>query len=173
MVFGIVPLALVAFGLLFHDFGLLTAFNAAAFALPVFLAFTYGTRVSFVRSTAKAAGRTPAADALRHPEPIRDPVPEAVQQPLPDVAMEAMPEPVSEPVPEPLPEAAMEASEEVAAVIRPDFARPAGLTSIPAPSSVDEVSDESMPLPDFLRIAEEPERPRRRSRHRLFARRRA
>lgn len=142
LVFGLVPMALVAFGLLFHDFSVLNAVNAAAFALPVFLAFTYGTRISFVRCTVKIGGRIPDAARLRQPESA--------------------------------PEAQPETASELGTVIRPDFAHPAALTPVSTPDpEVAHVSGDAIPLPDFLRIAEEPERPRRRSRHRLFARRRA
>ena len=47
--FFFIPASLVAFALLFHRFGLMTVFNAAAFALPVLLAFALGERIAYAR----------------------------------------------------------------------------------------------------------------------------
>jgi hypothetical protein len=49
-----VPVALVAFGILFHHFGSITLFNAAAFALPVLLSFALGERVAYARRPVKS-----------------------------------------------------------------------------------------------------------------------
>lgn len=123
-VFTLVPVALVGFGFMFREFGLMTAFNAAAFALPAFLAFTFGTRISFMRHAAEAHDRSIRAVSAQ--------------------------EPVAAP--------------EEAPVIRPDFAHPPA----PAPAPARQAVGDPVPLPDFLRIAEEPEIPRRRVRKRLF-----
>jgi hypothetical protein len=133
-VFSLVPVALVGFGLLFNEFGVMTAFSAAAFALPAFLAFTFGIRISFVRSAAKPHVRNAPAPAPRTPE------------------------------------AALEAD----TVIRPDFAHPPVLEPAHVPSAARAVGADPVPLPDFLRIAEEPEQPKqskRMVRTRLFPRR--
>jgi hypothetical protein len=126
-VFSLVPAALIAFGFLFREFSVMTAFNAVAYALPSFLAFTFGTRISFVRSAASFRGRK----AVAAPQPRQEDAPEMDK------------------------------------VIRPDFAVPPA----PAPSPVRRVSGDPVPLPDFLRIAEEPEPSRRKVRKRLFPRR--
>jgi hypothetical protein len=133
-VFSLVPVALVGFGFLFNEFGVMTAFSAAAFALPAFLAFTFGIRISFVRSAAKAHVRNVPVPQLRQSE-------------------------------------AVPAAQEVDTVIRPDFAHPPVLNAAPVPADEQEVGAESVRLPDFLRIAEEPERPKRRMRNRLFSKR--
>jgi len=52
--FFFIPASLVAFALLFHRFGLMTVFNAAAFALPVLLAFALGERIAYARRPAKS-----------------------------------------------------------------------------------------------------------------------
>ncbi len=133
-VFGLVPAALIAFGLLFHEFGVMIAFNAGVFALPAFFAFTYGTRISFVRRTATILSRILNA----------------------------------------VPSSQAEAAPEVDTVIRPDFTRPGAIAPVSIPTPSRHMAGDPAPLPDFLRIAEdEPERPRRRSHKRLFARRRA
>jgi hypothetical protein len=126
-----VPVALIAFGFLFQEFGVMTAFNAAAYALPAFLAFTFGTRISFVRNTARFRGRK----ALAGPLPHSGTAPEAD------------------------------------AVIRPDFAHPPAMEHSGMPSVTRRVAGDPVPLPDFLRIAEEPEPPRRKARKGLFPRR--
>ena len=51
--FFFVPASLVAFALLFHRFGMMTVFNAAAFALPVLLAFALGERIAYARRPVK------------------------------------------------------------------------------------------------------------------------
>ncbi len=133
-VFSLVPVALVGFGLLFNEFGVMTAFSAAAFALPAFLAFTFGIRISFVRSAAKPHVRSAPAPAPRTPE------------------------------------TALEAD----TVIRPDFAHPPVLEPAQVPAAARAVGADPVPLPDFLRIAEEPEQPKqskRLVRNRLFPRR--
>jgi len=134
-VFSLVPVALVGFGLLFNEFGVMTAFSAAAFALPAFLAFTFGIRISFVRSAAKVHARHVPAAQLHKPE------------------------------------AAQEAAQEADAVIRPDFAHPPVLEHAHAPAAARPVGADPVALPDFLRIAEEPELPKRMLRKRLFPRR--
>jgi hypothetical protein len=96
MVFSIVPAALIGFGILFQDIGVMTAFNAAAYALPAFLAFSFGTRISFVRRTASVRGkkkRAPVptvepevrldADAVIRPNFARPVDPEPVRTPPP------------------------------------------------------------------------------------------
>ncbi len=133
-VFALVPVALVAFGILFSEFDPMTAFNAAAYALPAFLAFTFGTRISFVRRTAhRHHGRRARVLQPRQPEIER----------------------------------------EVATVIRPDFAHPPApvLSPTPAPAPARRIAGDPVQLPDFLRIAEDPEPSRRRVRNRLFPRR--
>jgi hypothetical protein len=52
--FFFIPAALVAFALLFHRFGLITVFNAAAFALPVLIAFALGQRIAYARRPVKS-----------------------------------------------------------------------------------------------------------------------
>lgn len=47
------PVSLVAFGVLFHRFDLMTVFNAAAFTLPVVLAFACGERIAYARRPVK------------------------------------------------------------------------------------------------------------------------
>lgn len=132
-VFALVPASLVAFGILFGDFGPMTAFNVAAYALPAFLAFTFGTRISFVRRTAQPRGQRARAVQTRRPEIAR----------------------------------------EVAMVIRPDFAHPPTPAPAPAPTPAParRIAGDPVQLPDFLRIAEDPEPSRRRVRNRLFPRR--
>jgi hypothetical protein len=131
MAFNVIPAALIGFGILFRDIGYLTAFNAVAFALPAFLAFSFGTRVSFVRRTATARGKKkPAVPAVE-----------------PDVRVDAD------------------------TVIRPNFARPAEPEPARTQPPARRVVGEPAPLPDFLRIAEEPEPVQRKPRNRLFPRR--
>jgi hypothetical protein len=95
-VFVLVPAALIAFGFLFGEFEAMTAFNAAAYGLPAFLAFTFGTRISFVRRTVEIRGRkvrsvpsgksetAPEVGTLIRPDfarpPIETPVPEPARQ---------------------------------------------------------------------------------------------
>jgi hypothetical protein len=145
-VFSLVPVALVGFAFLFNELGLMTAFNAVAFALPAFLAFTFGIRISFVRSVAKPSSHNVAA----------------AQQNVPEVAeVPEMPE-----VPETAPEADT--------VIRPDFAHPHALEPVPTRSAAPRGGASSVALPDFLRISEEPEEreePKRMLRNRIFLRR--
>ena len=52
--FFFIPTSLVAFALLFHRFGLMTVFNAAAFAFPVLLAFALGERIAYARRPEKS-----------------------------------------------------------------------------------------------------------------------
>jgi len=52
LAFRFVPATILAFGLLFHQFGLLTLFNALAFGLPAFLSFASGFRIVFARHAA-------------------------------------------------------------------------------------------------------------------------
>lgn len=128
-VFTLVPVALVAFGILFDEFTPTAAFNAAAFALPAFLSFTFGTRISFVRRTAKTKSRRARDVPSRRPDTARD------------------------------------------AVIRPDFAHPPAPETAPAAAPTRKIAGDPVQLPDFLRIAEEPEPSRRKVRNRLFPRR--
>ncbi len=133
-VFCLVPIALAAFGLLFHELGVMTVFNAGIFALPAFLAFTLGIRISFVRRSATVTNRVVGT--------------------VPSVEVEATPE--------------------VGSLIRPDFTHPLAAEPVQLSAQSARETDVLAPLPDFLRIAEEePERPRRRTHRRLFARRRA
>jgi len=44
-----VPVSLAAFALLFHGFGMMTIFNALAFALPILVAFALGERIAYAR----------------------------------------------------------------------------------------------------------------------------
>jgi len=153
-VFSLVPVALVGFGFLFGEFGVLTAFNACAYALPAFLAFTFGTRISFVRRTADGhdrdvlvagGGRLPG-EALggNGAAPPNEGV--AVRDADAVIRPDFSHPPVATPVPEPIPQAAHD----------------------PAPVAARKVSGDAAQLPDFLRIAEEPETPRRKARRRLF-----
>ena len=149
-VFVLAPLGLLGFGYLFQELTFTVAFNAAAFGLSPLLAFRFGTRMSFLRRSpafraAKAVMRT-TAPAM----PTR-----AVAPSMP----------------------AEEPETGVAPVIRPNFIqplpRPAARESASAPPS------QSTPfrpttLPDFLRIADEGAEPAaRKSKKRLFARKRA
>jgi hypothetical protein len=137
-VFSIVPVAVIGFGFLFRDFGPMNALNAAAYALPAFLAFTFGIRISFVRNPIDTRDH-----ALRM-------APAKAQQP----------------------------KQAVAAVIRPDFEHPAPppvevsepspALAKPEPAVALKLPDDPAPLPDFLRIAEDPEPPQSRVRRRLF-----
>jgi hypothetical protein len=52
--FFFIPASLVAFALLFHRFGMMTVFNATAFALPVLLAFALGERIAYARRPVKS-----------------------------------------------------------------------------------------------------------------------
>jgi hypothetical protein len=131
MVFSLVPAALIGFGLLFQEFSVMTAFNAAAYALPAFLAFTFGTRISFVRSTARIRGLRARSVSLGHTENLK----------------------------------------EEDTVLRPDFAHPPAPDPVPTPAPARLVAGERAPLPDFLRLAEDPEPSRRPVRNRLFPRR--
>jgi hypothetical protein len=129
-VFSLVPLALVGFAFLFNELGVMTGFNAAAFALPAFLAFTFGIRISFVRSVAKPSGHNvPAA---------QEGVPELPEAPEMTETLE---------VPELAPEADT--------VIRPDFTHPPAME--PTPTAARREPASSVNLPVFLRISEEPE----------------
>lgn len=155
-IFALVPAALVGFGFLFHEFGVTTAFNAAAFALPAFLAFTFGTRISFVRRSVEALGHK--ARSVPAQEPKAEPAPE------PKTAMADA--------------VAVEGKSVEDTVIRPDFSNPPTPEPTPVrmpmparmPAEVRKVAGDSVsvPLPDFLRIAEEPEPPRRVGRKKLF-----
>jgi hypothetical protein len=49
-----VPVSLTAFALLFHRFGLMTVFNALAFALPALIAFALGERIAYARRPANS-----------------------------------------------------------------------------------------------------------------------
>jgi hypothetical protein len=52
--FYAMPVSLVAFGMLFHQFSLLGLLNACAFVLPVFLVFVFRTRIAYARRPAPA-----------------------------------------------------------------------------------------------------------------------
>jgi hypothetical protein len=158
-VFSLVPASLVAFGFLFHEFSVMTAFNAGAYALPAFLAFSFGTRISFVRRVAEIHGRyVPAPKINGHgvkAVPARQPAVEPVAREIGEVRAAPHQQP--------------EAAPDVGEIIRPDFARP----PVPAPAAAParRVAGDPLQLPDFLRIAEEPEQPRRKARKGLFQRR--
>jgi len=147
-VFSIVPLALVGFGFLFNELDVMTAFNSAAFALPAFIAFTSDTRMSFVRRVSEVPGRS--VRAIRAQQPAAPP--DAGNVIRPDFAHPPVPAPkrapdaatTATPVPVPTPTAAMGAS--AARKSNGDLAK----------------------LPDFLRIAEEPDPHQKRARKRLF-----
>jgi hypothetical protein len=71
--FFFVPASLAAFALLFHRFGLMTVFNALAFALPMLLAFALGERIAYARRPVKTrqvgyvyGGTYVATQALSH-----------------------------------------------------------------------------------------------------------
>jgi len=155
-VFSLVPIGLIGFGFLFGEFGVMTAFNAVAFALPAFLAFTFGTRISFVRRTVEARDRD-----------VRE-VPPKRQAGAPEGAPASAPEAARKVSSEPAPDADT--------VIRPDFAHPPPSAPAPVPAPVPlsrpvlsrKVAGDMAQLPDFLRIAEDPEPPRKKGRHRLF-----
>ena len=133
-VFALVPVALVAFGILFDEFDPMTAFNAAAFALPAFLSFTFGTRISFVRRTARRHQGRRARD---------------VQPRQPEIEREV--------------------ARDSAGLCAPS--RACGNSPTPAPAPARRIAGDPVQLPDFLRIAEDPEPSRRRVRNRLFPRR--
>jgi hypothetical protein len=78
--FFFVPASLAAFALLFHRFGLMTVFNALAFALPVLLAFALGERIAYARRPTKSRhiGYVYAGAVVpeQHLPPARDMIPE-------------------------------------------------------------------------------------------------
>ena len=100
-VFTLVPVALLGFGYLFDELSAVDAFNAAVFALPAFLAFTFGTRISFVRHTARPRVRHAREVQLRQPEVARDVGtvirPDFAHPPIP------VPAPAAAPPPSPAP----------------------------------------------------------------------
>jgi hypothetical protein len=162
IVFVLVPPALIAFGVLFHEISVATAFNAAVFALPTFLCFRYGTRISFVRSPATHGMKPKKLKAAKG----------AAAAAAPEASAEAALEAMSETMPE------------VAPVIRPDFERmvppvPAKIPFadspifVPRPKQARRATGEPAPLPDFLRLADEPEPAARKTRKRIFARKEA
>jgi hypothetical protein len=163
IVFVLVPPALIAFGVLFHEISVATAFNAAVFALPTFLCFRYGTRISFVRS--------PVMHGMK-PKKLKPAKEDATSAAAPEAPVETVPETMTEAMPE------------VAPVIRPDFERivppvPAKIPFadspifIPRPKQARRAAGEPAPLPDFLRLADEPEPAARKTRRRIFARKEA
>jgi hypothetical protein len=152
--FIFVPVGLIGFGFLFGELGVMTAFNAGVYALPAFLAFTFGSRISFVRSTAEVRDREVQPVSAQSPTPNSAGISEATPS-VPDLVVR-----------------------DSDTVIRPDFAHPPVQESLPSsvprpvthavPPAARRVADEMVQLPDFLRIAEEPEPPRGKGRRRLF-----
>jgi hypothetical protein len=191
LVFYVMPVALVAFGIIFREFGAMTAFNAAVFSLPAFLGFTFGTRISFLRRPAEIRGwrahAAPARASAGKTGPVVLKVPEAVGLKVPEPVGLKVPEPVPLKVPEPhpvrqtempparraapVPLRKPEVAPNLGTVIFPDFVHP----PVPAPTKITvpgrRVAGDPAALPDFLRIAEDPEAPRRRVRKRLFDKR--
>jgi hypothetical protein len=66
------PVCLAVFGVVFGRMGLSTVFNAGLFALPAFLAFASGVRLSFVRKTTHSAQRAHAKNSVALPRSAKD-----------------------------------------------------------------------------------------------------
>ncbi len=168
LVFYVMPVALVGFAVVFRELSPLTMFNAAVFGLPAFLGFTFGTRISFVRRPAEIRSRRmKAAPAIQEEKPaaakpaaVPLKVPEPIPVRPPEMAPTRRPAAVSVRKPEVPPD--------LGTVIFPDFVHPPAPAASPVTAPARRVAGDPAVLPDFLRIAEDPEPPRRRVRKRLF-----
>jgi hypothetical protein len=186
-VFWFVSAGLVGFALLFHRVDLVTAFNALVFLVPAMLAFRFGTRISFMRrpEVEQARARKPQkarpeevrVAAIKKPEPLRaQPAKPEPHRPQPVKAEPLRPLIKAEPVQaEP---ARTESARGMGTIIQTDFAAPSAKTTVlvpaaalPAPAvPVRRVAGERAPIPDFLRIAEDPQPVRRKIRIRIARR---
>ena len=93
--FLFVPASLAAFSLLFHHFGLMTVFNALAFALPMLLSFALAERIAYARRPVKARQVGYAYGGIYIPaqnlSPARNTIPEKEDVPSQSFSLESMP----------------------------------------------------------------------------------
>lgn len=193
-VFWFVSAGLAGFGFVFRKFDLVTAFDAFLFVIPAMLAFRYATRISFMRRPAvdrqqiqvkkKARVEKAKAAALKKAEPVRS-VPAKPEAHRPHLAKEESPRaPVKieaprtlakpEPVRAEIPRA--ELSLEMGTVIQTDFGAKPAKTAVlaplqpaanPSPPPARRVAGTRSPIPDFLRIADDPKPVRKKIRIRV------